>query len=156
MYYNLIFTYKTEKESRSFVTCVQAFSEEGLNEIIQDIAKEQNIPLGYAVKIEKTCLKKLAEEERLRVLDELEDEYLALKYGADIFYSEEYTRLKFKQPKDYFALRNLYADLRKYLCACRQVRQKIDTAKITVAEFDKIVLELIKSDTDKANGNYIN
>ena len=92
----------------------------------------------------------------MRVLDELEDEYLALKYGADIFYSEEYTRLKFKQPKDYFALRNLYADLRKYLCACRQVRQKIDTAKITVAEFDKIVLELIKSDTDKANGNYIN
>lgn len=156
MYYKLIFTYKTEKESRSFVTCVQAFSEEGLNEIIQDIAKEQNIPLGYAVKIEKTCLKKLAEEERLRVLDELEDEYLALKYGADIFYSEEYTRLKFKQPKDYFALRNLYADLRKYLCACRKVKQTVDNAQVTVAEFDKLVLESINSVVNETNGNYLN
>ena len=156
MYYKLIFTYETEEESRSFVTCMQAFSEEGLNEAIQNIAKEQNIPLGYAVKIEKTSLKKLAEEERLRVLDELEDEYLALKYGSDIFDSEEYTRLKFKHPKNYFALRNSYADLRKYLCACRKIKQTVDTAHVTVAEFDKLVLESINYIADEANGNYIN
>lgn len=156
MYYKLIFTYETEKESRSFVTCVQAFSEEGLNEAVQYIAKEHKFPLNYAVKIEKTSLKKLAEEERLRVLDELEDEYLALKYGADIFDSEEYTGLKFKQQKDYFALRNSYAELRKYLCACRNIKQTVDTAQVTVAEFDKLVLESINSIADEINGNYIN
>ncbi|MCI8487081.1 MAG: hypothetical protein HFE36_00035 [Clostridia bacterium] len=156
MYYKLIFTYEIEEESRRFVTCVQAFSEEGLNEVIQDVVKDQNFPLNYAVKIEKTSLKKLAEEERSRVLDELEDKYLALKYGSDIFNSEEYTRLKFKQPKDYFSLRNSYGDLRKYLCACRKIKKTVDTANITVAEFDKLVLESICSDVDQANGKYIN
>ena len=156
MYYKLVFTYETEEESRCFVTCVQAFSEEGLNEAVQDIAKEQNIPLGYAVKIEKTSLKKLAEEEKAQVLDELEDEYLALKYGSDIFNSEEYTMLKFKHPKNYFALRNSYADLRKYLCACRKIKKTVDTAQVTVAEFDKLVLESINSIADEINGNYIN
>lgn len=156
MYNKLIFTYETEEESRCFVTCVQAFSEEGLNEAVQDIAKEQNIPLGYAVKIEKTSLKKLAEEERLRVLDELEDEYLALKYGAENFDSEEYTRLKFKRPKDYFALRNAYADLSKYLRTRRKVMQTVDIAQVTVAEFDKLVLESINSIANETNVNYLN
>lgn len=132
MYYKLIFTYETEEESRSFVTCMQAFSEKSLSEAIRDIVKERSLPSDYAVKIEKTTLKKLAEEEKLRVLDELEDEYLALEYGPDIFDSEEYTRLKFKQPKDYFALYNSYEDLRKYLCACRKVRQTVDNSKITI------------------------
>ena len=132
MYYKLIFTYKTEEESHSFVTCVQAFSEEGLSEAIRDIVKDRSIHSDYAVKIEKTTLKKLAEEAKSQLLSELEDEYLALKYGPDIFDSEEYTRLKFKQPKDYFALYNSYEDLRKYLCACRKVRQTVDNSKITI------------------------
>lgn len=156
MYYKLKFTYETEKESCSFVTCVQAFSEEDLSEAIRDIVKDRSIPSDYAIKIEKTTLKKLADEKRLQVLDELEDEYLALKYGSDIFDSEEYTRLKYKRPKDYFALRNAYADLRKYLCACRKIRQTVNPAETTIAEFDKLVLELIHYETDEANGNYLN
>lgn len=156
MYYKLIFTYETGKARHSFVNCVQVSSSESLNEAIQDIVNEKNIPADYAVKIEKTNLKKLAEEEKLRVLDELEDEYLEIKYGLDVFNSEEYTKLKFKQPKDYFTARNLYADLRKYLCACQKVRQTVDTTKMTVDEFDEIVLGLINTDTSDVNGNYIN
>lgn len=156
MYYKLIFTYETEEESRSFVTCVQAFSEEGLSEAIRDIVKDRSIHSDYAVKIEKTTLKKLAEEAKSQLLSELEDEYLALKYGPDIFDSEEYTRLKFKRTNDYFALRNSYADLLKYLCACRKIKQAVDTAQVTVAEFDKLVLELIHSETGEVNGNYLN
>lgn len=156
MYYKLIFTYQTKSGSRSHVVCVQIFSEENLNEAIQNIVKEKNIPSDYTVKIEKTTLKKLAEEDKQRVLDELEDEYLMLKYGSDIFNSKEYTRLKFKQVKDYFAARNTCADLMNYLCACRKVRQTVDATKITIAEFDKMVLGLINSDTNEANGNFIN
>ena len=65
MYYKLIFTYETEEESRRFVTCVQAFSEEGLNEVIQDVVKDQNFPLNYAVKIEKTRLKKTCRRRKI-------------------------------------------------------------------------------------------
>lgn len=151
MYYKLIFTYETENENYSFATCVQVFPSGNLNETIQDIVKDNNIPSDYTVKIEKTTLKKLAEEEQMRVLDELEDGYLTLKHGAEVIHSTDYTKLKFKQRKDYCAACNLYADLRKYLCACRTVRQTVDTTKTTVDEFDKMVLELLN-----INGKYIN
>lgn len=142
MCYKLIFSYETKIARCSFVTCVQC-SEDNLNGAIRDIASEQNIPDGYDVKVEKTTLKKLAEEERSRVFDELEDQYLLVKYGSQIFDSEEYTKLKFKQSNDNSAVRNRCAELRKYLCACQAVRQSYDSEKITVAEFDKKVSELI-------------
>lgn len=156
MYYKLKFTYETARGHNSFITYMQVFSDESFNEAIQDIVKEKNIPSNYAVKSEKTTLKKLIEEEKRHVLDELGDEYLALRYGSDIFLSTEYTKLKLKQSKDHFAVRNLYADLKKYLCACREIRQTVDIAKITVAEFNKMVLELINSDTSAADSKYIN
>ena len=142
MYYKLIFSYETKRALCSFTTCVQC-SEENLNGAIRDIASEQNIPDGYAVKVEKTTLKKLAEEEKSRLFDELEDQYLLFKYGSRIFDSEEYTKLKFKRPNDNFALRNRCAELRKYLCVCQAVRQSYDSETITLAEFDKMVSELI-------------
>lgn len=156
MYYKIKFFFETESASRCFVTCVQVFSSKNLDEVIKEIAKEKNFSSDYTVEVEKTTLKKLTEEDQRRVLSELEDEYLMLKFGADIFNSVEYAKLKFKSLRDKFAVRNSCADLLNYLCARRKVLQKVDPTKITVSEFDKMVLELINFDTNADYGNYIN
>ena len=139
MYYKIKFFFETESASRCFVTCVQVFSSKNLDEVIKEIAKEKNFSSDYTVEVEKTTLKKLTEEDQRRVLSELEDEYLMLK-----------------SLRDKFAVRNSCADLLNYLCARRKVLQKVDPTKITVSEFDKMVLELINFDTDADYGNYIN
>ncbi len=91
----------------------------------------------------------MIECEKEELLSKIQDDYIFRKYNRDTITAHQYANIQRELQSNKEKLYEMLKDEGKYIRICDLVRKKIDKSKITVSEFEQIVLALYNAKTNE-------
>ena len=143
MYYKIKFVFDQNQEGCSWVEeYVNVDSRQEAEERIPQIAKDYKIPKEYDVDIQETSIDEMIECEKEELWTKIRNHYIFRNYNRDTITIRQYADIQRELRKDKEKIYEMLQDESRYIRICELVKKKIDKSKITVSEFEQIVLAL--------------
>ena len=150
MYYKIRLSFDHDEDGCAWVEeYVNVSNLEEAKKRVPQIAKDYEIPQDYEVDIQETSIDEMIECEKEELWSKIRNHYIHRK--CDMYtitirqFADEQKELKKDKEKIYEMLK----DERRYIRICELVKKKIDKSKVTVSEFEQIVLELYNAKTNE-------
>lgn len=149
MYYKIRIIFDRDCESFSWIEeYVSAKNREEVKKYIPQIVKNYEKTQDYQIEIQETSIDEMIECEKEELWSQIQDHYLNRKYDMNTITIRRYFNAKRELKKDKAKLYEMLKDESRYLRICEHVKKKIDKSKVTLLEFEEIVLYLYNAKTN--------
>lgn len=149
MYYKIRLAFDYDGDGCSWVEeYVNVNTRQEAEELIPKIAKDYEISKEYEIDIQETNIDEMIECEKEELCSKLRNDYIFRKYNRDTITIGQYAKLH-KELRKKEKLYEMLEDESRYLRSWALVKKKVDATKITLAEFEQIVLDLYNAKTNE-------
>ena len=149
MYYKIRLSFEHDEDECAWVEeYVNVNSRQEAEERIPQIAEDYKIPKEYDVDIQETSIDEMIECEKEELWSQIQNHYLNRKYDMNTITIRRFFNTKRELKKDKAKLYEMLKDESRYLRICEHVKKKIDKSKVTLLEFEEIVLYLYNAKTN--------
>ena len=91
----------------------------------------------------------MIECEKEELWSKIRNHYIHRKYDMDTITIRQFADVQKERKKDKEKIYEMLKDEGRYIRICELVKKKIDKSKVTVSEFEQIVLELYNAKTNE-------
>ena len=116
---------------------------------VPQIAKDYKIPKEYDVDIQETSIDEMIECEKEELWSKIRNHYMYRKYDMDTITIRQFADVQKELKKDKEKIYEMLKDESRYIRIFELVKKKIDKCKVTISEFERIVLELYNAKTNE-------
>ena len=116
---------------------------------VPQIAKDYKIPKEYDVDIQETSIDEMIECEKEKLWSKIRNHYMYRKYDMDMITIRQFAEVQKELKKNKDKIYEMLKDEGRYIRICELVKKKIDKSKVTILEFEQIVLELYNAKTNE-------
>ena len=150
MYYKIRLSFDHDGDGCAWVEeYVNVYSLEDAEKRIPQIAKDYEISQNYEVDIQETSLDEMVECEKEEIGSKIRNHYIHRKYDMDTITIRQFANVQKELKKDKDIIYEMLKDVGRYIRICELVKKKIDKSKVTILEFEQIVLELYNAKTNE-------
>ena len=150
MYYKIKLVFDHDVEGCSWVEeYVNVNTRQEAEERIPQIAKDYEIPKEYEIDIQETSIDEMIECEKEELWSKIRNNYIFRKHNRDTITIRQYTNIQRELKNNKENLYEMLKDESRYVRICELVKKKIDSSKITVSEFEQIVLALYNAKSNE-------
>ena len=150
MYYKIKLVFDHDGDGCAWVEeYVNVNTRQEVEERIPQIAKDYEIPKEYSVDIQETSIDEMIECEKEELWTKIRNHYIFRNYNRDTITIRQYANIQRELKKDKEKIYEMLKDESRYFRICELIKKKMDMSKITVLEFEKIVLALYNAKTNE-------
>ena len=150
MYYKIRLAFDYDGDGCSWVEeCVKVGSREDAERKVPQVAEDYEITQDYEVDIQETSIDEMIECEKEELWSKICNHYIHRKYDMDTITIRQFADVQKELKKDKEKIYEMLKDEGKYIRICEFVKKKIDISKVTISEFEQIVLELYNAKTNE-------
>ena len=150
MYYKIRLSFDHDGDGCAWVEeCVNVNSRQEVEERIPQIAKDYEIPKEYDIDIQETSIDEMIECEKEELWSKIRNHYIFRKYNSETITIRQFADVQRELKKDKEKIYEMLEDESRYIRICELVKKKIDKSKVTVSEFEQIVLDLYNAKTNE-------
>ena len=150
MYYKIKLVFDHDGDGCAWVEEYVNFNtRQEVEERIPQIAKDYEIPKEYSVDIQETSIDEMIECEKEELWFKIRNHYMYRKYDMDTITIRQFAEAQKELKKDKEKIYEMLKDESRYIRICELVKKKIDKSKVTISEFEQIVLELYNAKTNE-------
>ena len=148
MYYKIKLVFDHDEDGCAWVEeYVNVNTRQEAEERIPQIAKDYEIPKEYNVDIQETSIDEMIECEKEELWTKIRNHYIFRNYNRDTITIRQYADIQRELKNDKEKIYEMLKDESRYIRICELVKKKMDMSKITVLEFEQIVLALYNAKT---------
>ncbi|MBO5866962.1 MAG: hypothetical protein J6Q55_02790 [Clostridia bacterium] len=147
MYYNIKLIYDLEDGTCWIEENVKVNSRQEAEEIVPQMVKNEEITGEYKVELTETTIDEMIEKEEKSILLGVRRKYISSSYDMDSLTVRQWAKISRELDEDKEKYYKALTEYDRYDSICRLVKKKADMSKMTVAEYDQIVLELYRAKT---------
>jgi hypothetical protein len=150
MYYKIRLSFDHDGDGCAWVEeYVNVNSLEEAKKRVPQITKDYEITQDYEVDIQETSIDEMIECEKEELWSKIRNHYIHRKYDMDTITIRQFADVQKELKKDKEKIYEMLKDEGKYIRICEFVKKKIDISKVTISEFEQIVLELYNAKTNE-------
>ena len=150
MYYKIRLSFDHDEDGYAWVEeYINVNSRQEAEERIPQIAKDCEITQDYEVDIQETSIDEMIECEKEELWSKIRNHYMYLNYDMDTITIRQFADVQKELKKDKEKIYEMLKDEGRYIRICELVKKKIDKSKVTISEFEQIVLELYNAKTNE-------
>ena len=150
MYYKIRLAFDCDGDGCSWVEeCVKVGSREDAERKVPQVAEDYEITQDYEVDIQETSIDEMIECEKEELWSKIRNHYIHRKYDMDTITIRQFADVQKELKKDKEKIYELLKEEGKYIRICEFVKKKIDISKVTISEFEQIVLDLYNAKTNE-------
>ena len=150
MYYKIRLSFDHDEDGYAWVEeYVNVNSLEEAEKRIPQIAKDYKIPKEYDVDIQETSIDEMIECEKEELWSKIRNHYMYRKYDMDTITIRQFADVQKELKKDKEKIYEMLKDEGRYIRIFELVKKKIDKSKVTILEFEQIVLDLYNAKTNE-------
>ena len=150
MYYKIRLSFDHDEDGCAWVEeYVNVNNLEEAEKRIPQIAKDYEITQDYQVDIQETSIDEMIECEKEELWSKIRNHYMYRKYDMDTITIRQFAYVQKELKKDKEKIYEMLKDDGKYIRICEFVKKNIDISKVTISEFEQIVLELYNAKTNE-------
>ena len=150
MYYKIRLSFDHDEDGCAWVEeYINVNSRQEAEERIPQIAKDYEISQGYEVDIQETSIDEMIECEKEELWSKIRNQYMYRKYDMETITIRQFANVQKELKKDKDKIYEMLKDEGRYIRICELVKKKIDKSKVTILEFEQIVLELYNAKTNE-------
>ena len=150
MYYKIRLNFDHDEDGGAWVEeYVNVNSRQEAEELIPQIAKDYEIPQDYEVEIQETSIDEMIECEKEELWSKIRNDYMYRKYDMDTITIRQFADMQKELKKDKEKIYEMLKAESRYIRICELVKKRIDKSKVTVSEFEQIVLDLYNAKTNE-------
>lgn len=150
MYYKIKLVFDYDGDGCAWVEeYVNVNTRQEAEERIPQIAKDYEIPKEYNVDIQETNIDEMIECEKEELWTKIRNHYIFRNYNRDTITIRQYADIQRELKKDKEKFYEMLKDENRYVRICELVKKKIGSSKITVSEFEQIVLALYNAKSNE-------
>ena len=150
MYYKIKLVFDRDGDGCAWVEeYVNVNTRQEVEERIPQIAKDYEIPKEYSVDIQETSIDEMIECKKEELWTKIRNHYIFRNYNRDTITIRQYANIQRELKKDKEKIYEMLKDESRYIRICELVKKKIDKSKVTISEFEQIVLELYNAKTNE-------
>ena len=150
MYYKIRLSFDHDEDGCAWVEeYVNVSNLEEAKKRVPQIAKDYEIPQGYEVDIQETSIDEMIECEKEELWSKIRNHYIFRKYNPATITIRQFADEQKELKRDKEKLYEMLKDEGRYIRICELVKKRIDKSKVTVSEFEQIVLELYNAKTNE-------
>lgn len=150
MYYKIRLSFDQDEDGCAWVEAyINVNSRQEAEERIPQIAKDYEITQDYEVDIQETSIDKMIECEKEELWSPIRNHYMYRKYDMETITIRQFADVQKELKKDKEKIYEMLKDEGRYIRICELVKKKIDKSKVTILEFEQIVLELYNAKTNE-------
>lgn len=150
MHYKITLSFDHDKDGCAWIEeYINVNSLQEAEERIPQIAEDYKITKDYEVDIQETSIDEMIECEKEELLSKIQKDYIFRKYNRDTITIRGFAGIQSELKKDKEKIYEMLKDENRYIRICELVKKKIDKSKITLLEFEQIVLGLYNAKTSE-------
>ena len=150
MYYKIRLSFDRDGDGCAWVEeYINVNSRQEAEERIPQIAKDYAISQGYEVDIQETSIDEMIECEKEELWSKIRNKYMYQKYDMETITIRQFAEVQKELKKDKEKIYEMLKDEGRYIRICELVKKKIDKSKVSISEFEQIVLELYNAKTNE-------
>ena len=150
MYYKIRLSFDHDEDGCAWVEeYVNVNNLEEAEKRIPQIAKDYEITQDYQVDIQETSIDEMIECEKEELWSKIRNQYMYRKYDMETITIRQFANVEKELKKDKDKIYEMLKDESRYIRICDLVKKKIDKSKVTILEFEQIVLELYNAKTNE-------
>lgn len=150
MYYKIRLSFDHDEDGCAWVEeYVNVNNLEEAEKRIPQIAKDYEITQDYQVDIQETSIDEMIECEKEELWSKIRNQYMYRKYDMETITIRQFANVEKELKKDKDKIYEMLKDESRYIRICELVKKKIDKSKVTILEFEQIVLELYNAKTNE-------
>ena len=150
MYYKIRLSFDHDEDGCAWVEeYVNVNNLEEAEKRIPQIAKDYEITQDYEVDIQETSIDEMIECEKEELWSKIRNHYMYRKYDMDTITIRQFANVQKELKKDKEKIYEMLKDEGRYIRICELVKKRIDKSKVTVSEFEQIVLDLYNAKTNE-------
>lgn len=150
MYYKIRLSFDHDEDGCAWVEeNVNVNSLEEAKKRVPQIAKDYEITQDYEVDIQETSIDEMIECEKEELWYKIRNHYMYRKYDMDTITIRQFANVQKKLKKDKEKIYEMLKDEGRYIRICELVKKRIDKSKVTISQFEQIVLELYNAKTNE-------
>lgn len=150
MYYKIRISFDHDEDGCAWVEeYVNVNSRQEAEECIPQIATDYEITQDYEVDIQETSIDEMIECEKEELWSKIRNHYMYRKYDMDTITIRQFADVQKELKKDKDKIYEMLKDEGRYIRICELVKKKIDKSKVTILEFEQIVLDLYNAKTNE-------
>ncbi|MBO7149270.1 MAG: hypothetical protein J6V71_00085 [Clostridia bacterium] len=150
MYYKIRLSFDHDEDGCAWVEeYVNVENLEEAEKRVPQIAKDYKIPKEYDVDIQETSIDEMIECEKEEHWSKIRNHYMYRKYDMDMITIRQFADVQKELKKDKDKIYEMLKDESRYIRICELLKKKIDKRKVTISEFEQIVLELYNAKTNE-------
>ena len=150
MYYKIRLSFDHDEDGCVWVEeYVNVNSRQKAEERIPQIAKDYEIQKEYDVDIQETSIDEMIECKKEELWAKILNDYIFRKYNRDKIAIRQHVDIQRELKNSKEKLYEMLEDESRYIRICELVKKKIDSSKITVFDFEQIVLALYNAKSNE-------
>lgn len=150
MYYKIRLSFDHDEDGCAWVEeYVNVENLEEAEKRIPQIAKDHKISKEYDADIQETSIDEMIESEKEELWSKIRNHYMYRKYDMDTITIRQFADVQKELKKDKEKIYEMLKDESRYIRICELVKKRIDKSKVTVSEFEQIVLDLYNAKTNE-------
>ena len=150
MYYKIRLSFDHDGDGCAWVEeYVYVNSLEEAKKRIPQIAKDYEITQDYEVDIQETSIDEMIECEKEELWSKIRNHYMYRKYDMDTITIRQFADVQKELKKDKEKIYVMLKDEGRYIRIFELVKKRIDKSKVTVSEFEQMVLDLYNAKTNE-------
>ena len=150
MYYKIRLSFDHGEDGCAWVEeYINVNSRQEAEERIPQIAKDYEISQNYEVDIQETSIDEMIECEKEELWSKIRNHYMYRKYDMDTITIRQFADVQKELKKDKEKIYEMLKDEGRYIRIYELVKMRIDKSKVTVSEFEQIVLDLYNAKTNE-------
>ena len=150
MYYKIRLSFDHDGDGCAWVEeYVNVENLEEAEKRVPQIAKDYEISQDYEVDIQETSIDEMIECEKEELWSQIRNHYMYRKYDMDTITIRQFADVQKELKKDEEKIYEMLKDENRYIRICDLVKKKIDKSKVSISEFEQIVLELYNAKSNE-------
>jgi hypothetical protein len=150
MYYKIRLCFDYDGDGCAWVEeYVKVDNREEAERKVPQVAEDYEITQDYEVDIQETSIDEMIECEKEELWSKIRNNYMYRKYDMDTITIRQFADVQKELKKDKEKIYEMLKDEGRYIRICELVKKKIDKSKVTISEFEQIVLELYNAKTNE-------
>ena len=150
MYYKIRLSFDHDGDGCAWVEeYVNVENLEEAEKRVPQIAKDYEISQNYEVDIQETSIDEMIECEKEELWSKIRNQYMYRKYDMDTITICQFANGQKELKKDKEKIYEMLKEEGRYIRICELVKKRIDKSKVTVSEFEQIVLDLYNAKTNE-------
>ena len=150
MYYKIRLSFDHDEDGCAWVEeYVNVENLEEAEKRVPQIAKDYKSPKEYDVDIQETSIDEMIECEKEELWSKIRNHYMYRKYDMNTITIRQFADVQKELKKDKEKIYEMLKAESRYIRICELVKKRIDKSKVTVSEFEQIVLDLQNAKTNE-------